>query len=43
MPKRILVVDDDPAQRRILEELLKRFGFETKSAGSRSAGAASPG
>jgi DNA-binding NtrC family response regulator len=34
MPKRILVVDDDPAQRRILEELLKRFGFETKSAGS---------
>ncbi len=34
MPKRILVVDDDPAQRRILEELIKRFGFETKSAGS---------
>jgi DNA-binding NtrC family response regulator len=34
MPKRILVVDDDPAQRRILEELIKRFGFETKTAGS---------
>ena len=34
MSKRILVVDDDPAQRRILEETIKRLGFETKSAGS---------
>lgn len=34
MSKRILIVDDDPAQRRILEETLKRFGFETKSVGS---------
>ncbi|MGQ0672212.1 MAG: sigma-54-dependent transcriptional regulator [Hyphomicrobium sp.] len=34
MPKRILVVDDDPAQRRILEETIKRMGFETKTANS---------
>ncbi len=34
MSKRILVVDDDPAQRRILEETIKRLGFETRSAGS---------
>ena len=27
MPKRVLVVDDDPAQRRILEEVIKRFGY----------------
>lgn len=32
MAKRVLIVDDDPAQRRILEETVKRFGFETKSA-----------
>ncbi len=30
MAKRVLVVDDDPAQRRILEETLKRLGLETK-------------
>lgn len=29
MTKRVLIVDDDPAQRRILEETIKRFGFET--------------
>ena len=34
MAKRVLVVDDDPAQRRILEETVKRLGFETKTAGS---------
>ncbi len=34
MPKRVLIVDDDPAQRRILEEIVKRFGFETQSATS---------
>ncbi|HML30259.1 MAG TPA: response regulator, partial [Hyphomicrobium sp.] len=34
MSKRILIVDDDPAQRRILEETIKRFGFETRSCGS---------
>jgi DNA-binding NtrC family response regulator len=34
MSKRVLIVDDDPAQRRILEETIKRFGFETKTCGS---------
>jgi DNA-binding NtrC family response regulator len=34
MAKRVLIVDDDPAQRRILEETVKRFGFETKSTNS---------
>ena len=34
MAKRVLVVDDDPIQRRILEETLKRCGFETRSAAS---------
>ena len=34
MAKRILIVDDDPAQRRILEETVKRFGFETRSSHS---------
>ena len=34
MSKRVLIVDDDPAQRRILEEMIKRLGFETKSCGS---------
>lgn len=29
MASRILIVEDDPAQRRILEELVKRFGFES--------------
>jgi len=34
MAKRILIVEDDPTQRRILEETIKRFGFETKSTSS---------
>src|ERR1041384_2696726 len=34
MAKRILVVDDDPVQRRILEETIKRLGFEVVSASS---------
>jgi DNA-binding NtrC family response regulator len=34
MPKRVLIVDDDPAQRRILEEVIKRLGYETKAAAS---------
>jgi len=34
MAKRVLIVDDDPAQRRILEETVKRFGFETQTASS---------
>jgi DNA-binding NtrC family response regulator len=32
MPKRVLIVDDDPAQRRIFEEVVKRMGYETKAA-----------
>ena len=32
MPKRVLVVDDDPAQRRILEETIKRFGYTVDTA-----------
>jgi DNA-binding NtrC family response regulator len=34
MPKRVLVVDDDPAQRRILEETIKRFGYNVATADS---------
>ncbi|GJM03584.1 MAG: sigma-54-dependent Fis family transcriptional regulator [Rhodomicrobium sp.] len=32
MPKCVLIVDDDPAQRRILSEAIKRLGYETKLA-----------
>ncbi len=32
MPKCVLIVDDDPAQRRILAESIKRLGFETRLA-----------
>ncbi len=32
MAKRVLIVDDDPIQRRILEEHIKRLGYETKTA-----------
>jgi DNA-binding NtrC family response regulator len=34
MSKRVLIVDDDPAQRRILDETLKRLGYETTTASS---------
>ena len=34
MSKRVLIVDDDPAQRRILEETIKRLGFDTRTCGS---------
>jgi DNA-binding NtrC family response regulator len=34
MSKRVLIVDDDPAQRRILEETIKRLGYDTKTAQS---------
>ncbi|MEO1207531.1 MAG: sigma-54 dependent transcriptional regulator [Pseudomonadota bacterium] len=34
MAKRVLIVDDDPVQRRILEECIARLGFETQSAPS---------
>lgn len=32
MPKCVLIIDDDPAQRRILAEAIKRLGYETKLA-----------
>ena len=32
MASRILIVEDDPAQRRILEELVKRLGFDASAA-----------
>ena len=32
MAKRILVVDDDPTQRRILEEMIKRLSYQTVTA-----------
>ena len=32
MAKLVLIVDDDPTQRRILEETVKRLGYETKTA-----------
>jgi DNA-binding NtrC family response regulator len=32
MPKLVLIVDDDPVQRRILEGSIKRLGYETKIA-----------
>ena len=34
MPKLVLIVDDDPTQRRILESTIKRLGYETKTAQS---------
>ena len=34
MSHRVLIVEDEPAQRRILEEMVKRFGFETVTADS---------
>jgi DNA-binding NtrC family response regulator len=38
MPHKILIVEDDPAQRRILEELVKRFGFDALTADGASHG-----
>ena len=38
MAARVLIVEDDPAQRRILEEMIKRFGFEATSADSGAKG-----
>jgi DNA-binding NtrC family response regulator len=34
MSTRVLIVEDEPAQRRILEEMVKRFGFEVFAADS---------
>jgi DNA-binding NtrC family response regulator len=38
MTARVLIVEDDPAQRRILEEMMKRFGFEAMSVESGTKG-----
>ncbi len=32
MSKRVLIVDDDPVQRRLLEETIKRLGFDVRTA-----------
>jgi DNA-binding NtrC family response regulator len=32
MSKRVLIVDDDPVQRRVLEEVIKRLGYDTRAA-----------
>jgi CheY-like chemotaxis protein len=40
MAGRILIVDDDPIQRRLLEEAVKRFGYETAVADGGEAGLA---
>ncbi|MGI9523051.1 MAG: sigma-54-dependent transcriptional regulator [Hyphomicrobiaceae bacterium] len=34
MPKRVLIVDDDPVQRRVLEGMISRFGYEVRTANS---------
>ena len=34
MPKRVLVVDDDPTQRPILEETIKQFGYNVEAVDS---------
>jgi DNA-binding NtrC family response regulator len=34
MAAQILIVDDDPVQRRLLEAMVRRFGFETETADS---------
>ncbi|WP_181703067.1 sigma-54-dependent transcriptional regulator [Chthonobacter albigriseus] len=40
MPGRILIVDDDPIQRRLLEEAVRRFGYEAQTADGGEAGLA---
>ena len=32
MSNRVLIIEDEPAQRRILEEMVKRFGFDAITA-----------
>ena len=32
MAERILIVDDDPVQRRLLEAMVRRFGYEATMA-----------
>src|SRR5688572_14168616 len=38
MPARVLIIDDDPAQRRILEEMIKRMGLSVLSSDSGAKG-----
>jgi DNA-binding NtrC family response regulator len=38
MPARVLIIDDDPAQRRILDEMIKRLGFAALTAESGARG-----
>jgi DNA-binding NtrC family response regulator len=38
MPARVLIIDDDPAQRRILEEMIKRMGLSALSSDSGAKG-----
>jgi DNA-binding NtrC family response regulator len=38
MTSRVLIVEDEPAQRRILEEMVKRFGFDAIPAASAAMG-----
>ena len=42
MPKHVLIVDDDPAQRRILEETIRRFGYAVATADSGDKAIADP-
>ena len=40
MPERILIVDDDPVQRRLIETMLGRAGYDTVMAGGGEAAVA---
>ncbi len=40
MPQRVLIVDDDPVQRRLVENMVQRFGYETVVADGGDAAAA---
>ena len=40
MPQSVLIVDDDPVQRRLVENMLRRFGYETLVAEGGDAAAA---
>ena len=40
MPATILIVDDDPVQRRLLESMVRRFGYEAVAVDGGDAGSA---
>ena len=42
MAERILIVDDDPVQRRLLEDMATRFGYEVDDRRGRRAAVAAP-